>query len=88
MSEIEEREHGESIESKIGINSVAVSVEYWSWFTCIHCMRACSHTFNLFLSSLYSEISESFSDKRTGIAEAVNGVEEVRVDKDKMEAES
>ena len=37
-------------------------------------MRACSHTFNLSLSSSYSEISESFSDKQTGVAEAVNDV--------------
>ena len=49
-------------------------------------MRACSHVFNLSLSSSYSEISESFSDKRTGVAEAVNGIEEVRVDKNRMKA--
>ena len=48
-------------------------------------MRACSHAFNLSLSSSYSGISESFSDKRTGVAEAVNGVE---VDKDRTEAGS
>ena len=48
-------------------------------------MRACSHVFNLSLSSSYSEVSESFSDKRTGVAEAVNGVE---VNKDRTEAES
>ena len=88
MSETEEQGHDESVESKIGINDVAVSVEYWSWFTCICCMRACFYAFNLSLSSLYSGISESFSDKWTGVAEAVNGIEEVRVNKDRMEAES
>ena len=51
-------------------------------------MRACSHAFNLSLSSLYSGISGSFSDKRTGVAEAVNDIEGVRVNKDRMEAES
>ena len=51
-------------------------------------MRACSHMFNLSLSSLYSEISESFSDKWTGIAETVNNIKEVRVNKNKTEAES
>ena len=51
-------------------------------------MRACSHAFNLSLSPSYSGISGSFSDKRTGVAEAVNGVEGVRVDKDRMETES
>ena len=51
-------------------------------------MRACFHVFNLSLSSSYSGISESFSDKRTGVAEAVNGIKEVRVNKDRMEAES
>ena len=51
-------------------------------------MRACSHAFNLSLSSLYSEISGSFSDKRTGVAETVNNIREVRVNKDRIEAES
>ena len=88
MGETEGQEHGEGVESKIGIDGMAVSVEYWLWFTCIHCMRAYSHMFNLSLSSLYSGISGSFLDKRTGVAEAVNGIREVRVDKDKMEAES
>ena len=88
MSETEGRGHGENVESKIGIDGVAVSVGYWSWFTCIRCIRACSHAFNLSLSPSYSGISESSSDKRTGVAEAVNDVEEVRVNKDRMEAES
>ena len=44
--------------------------------------------FNLSLSPLYSGISGSFLDKRTGVAEAVNGVGGVRVDKDRIEAES
>ena len=44
--------------------------------------------FNLSLSLSYSGISGSFSDKRTGVAEAVNGVEGVGVDKDRMEAGS
>ena len=44
--------------------------------------------FNLSLSSSYSGISGSFSDKRMGVAEAVNGVGGVRVNKDRMEAES
>ena len=48
-------------------------------------MRACSHVFNLSLSSSYSGISESFSDKRMGVAEAVNSVE---VHKNRTEAES
>ena len=63
MGETEGRGHGESVGSKIGIDGVAVSVEYQSWFTCIRCMRACSHVFNLSLSPLYSGISGSFSDK-------------------------
>ena len=44
--------------------------------------------FNLSLSSSYSEISESFSDKWMSVAETVNGVEEVRVNKNRTEAES
>ena len=88
MSETEGRGHGESVESKIGIDGMAVSVGYRSWFTCIRCMRACFYASNLSLSSSYSGISGSFSDKRTGVAEAVNGVEEVGVDKDRMKAES
>ena len=48
-------------------------------------MRACSHAFNLSLSSSYSGVSESFLDKRMGVAEAVNGIE---VNKDRMKAES
>ena len=48
-------------------------------------MRACSHTFNLSLSSSYSGISESFSDKSMSVAEAVNDVE---VNKNRTEAES
>ena len=44
--------------------------------------------FNLSLSSLYSEISESFLNKWTGVAEAVNSIEEVRVNKNETEAES
>ena len=48
-------------------------------------MRACSHVFNLSLSSSYSGISGSFSDKQIGVAEAVNGVE---VNKNRTEAES
>ena len=88
MGKTEEQEHDESVEFKIGINGMAVSVGYWSWFTCIHCMRACFYVFNLSLSSSYSGISESFSDKRTGVAEAVNDVREVKVNKDRMKAES
>ena len=41
--------------------------------------------FNLSLSPSYSGISGSFSDKRTGVAEAVNGI---GVNKDRMEAGS
>ena len=44
--------------------------------------------FNLSLSSLYSEISESFSDKQMSVTETVNDVKEVRVNKDEMKAES
>ena len=88
MGETEGREHGEGVEFKIGIDGVAVSVGYRSWFTCIRCIRACSHAFNLSLSPSYSGISGSFSDKRMGVAEAVNGIGEVGVNKDRMEAES
>ena len=88
MSETEGQGHGESVGSKIGIDDVAVSVGYWSWFTCIRCMRACSHAFNLSLSSSYSGISGNFSDKWMSVAEAVNGVGGVRVNKDRMKAES
>ena len=44
--------------------------------------------FNLSLSSSYLEISESFSDKWMNVAEAVNDVKEVRVNKNETEAES
>ena len=48
-------------------------------------MRACSYVSNLSLSPSYSGISGSFLDKRTGVAEAVNGI---GVNKDRIEAGS
>ena len=44
--------------------------------------------FNLSLSLLYLEISKSFLNKWTGVAETVNDIKEVKVNKNRIEAES